>query len=207
VASHAEGYYTTSSGNYSHAEGSITTAKGAFSHAEGYNTLSSGSNSHAEGIETLSSGDNSHAEGANTTSSGWYTHAEGGYTEATGIGTHAEGIWSRAESLYSHAGGLQVTSSIPVQTAFGQFNNSSYSNNEIFVIGYGADASSRADALQVRGGTGEVIIPKKNNNNINGPGLYFGPPGPGGFRIVHDTGVLHIQKWNGTQYTTIYTFS
>ena len=56
--SHAEGRYTTASGNYgSHAEGYYTKASGRASHAEGESSTASGEYSHAEGDMTLASGD------------------------------------------------------------------------------------------------------------------------------------------------------
>lgn len=47
--SHAEGNYTTASGEFSHAEGNYTTASGDSSHAEGSNTIASGKTQHAQG--------------------------------------------------------------------------------------------------------------------------------------------------------------
>ena len=75
--SHAEGNYTTASGDYSHAEGNYTTASGNCSHAEGNHTTASNINSHAEGVETIASGIDSHAEGSGTIASSMCQHVQG----------------------------------------------------------------------------------------------------------------------------------
>ena len=105
-SSHAEGVYTMASGDYgSHAEGEYTTASGPVSHAEGYYTTASGDSSHAEGDHTTASGENSHAEGDHTTASGYSSHAEGEYTKASGKYAHAEGYHTTARSNSQHVQG------------------------------------------------------------------------------------------------------
>ena len=105
-SSHAEGVYTTASGDYgSHAEGEYATASGPVSHAEGYYTTASGDSSHAEGDNTTASGENSHAEGFKTTASGYATHAEGEYTKASGKYAHVEGYHTTARSNSQHVQG------------------------------------------------------------------------------------------------------
>ena len=105
-AAHAEGVYTTASGDYgSHAEGEYATASGPVSHAEGYYTTASGDSSHAEGDNTTASGENSHAEGFKTTASGYTSHAEGEYTKASGKYTHVEGYHTTARSNNQHVQG------------------------------------------------------------------------------------------------------
>ena len=105
-SSHAEGVYTTASGDYgSHAEGEYATASGPVSHAEGYYTTASGDSSHAEGDNTTASGENSHAEGFKTTASGYATHAEGEYTKASGKYAHVEGYHTTARSNNQHVQG------------------------------------------------------------------------------------------------------
>ena len=104
--SHAEGVYTTASGYYgSHAEGEYATASGPVSHAEGYYTTASGDSSHAEGDYTMASGEDSHAEGKRTTASGYASHAEGEYTKASGKYAHAEGYHTTARSNNQHVQG------------------------------------------------------------------------------------------------------
>lgn len=87
TAAHAEGRQTTASSEYSHAEGYITLASGNFtSHAEGYVTSAFGNyGSHSEGYKTRASGTASHAEGDSTTASGNYSHASGQGTSAGGV--------------------------------------------------------------------------------------------------------------------------
>ena len=106
ISSHAEGVYTTASGDYgSHAEGEYTTAMGPVSHAEGYYTTASGDSSHAEGDNTTASGENSHAEGFKTTASGYASHAEGEYTKASSKYAHVEGYHTTARSNSQHVQG------------------------------------------------------------------------------------------------------
>ena len=105
-AAHAEGVYTTASGDYgSHAEGEYATASGPVSHAEGYYTTASGDSSHAEGDNTTASGENSHAEGFKTIASGYTSHAEGEYTKASGKYAHVEGYHTTARSNNQHVQG------------------------------------------------------------------------------------------------------
>ena len=77
--SHAEGSFTTASGESSHAEGYISVAQGDSSHAEGDLTKASGTNSHAEGYHTKASGYASHSEGSNTIANNPCEHAQGKY--------------------------------------------------------------------------------------------------------------------------------
>ena len=106
ISSHAEGVYTTASGDYgSHAEGEYATASGPVSHAEGYFTTASGDSSHAEGDNTTASGENSHAEGFKTIASGYASHAEGEYTKASGKYAHVEGYHTTARSNSQHVQG------------------------------------------------------------------------------------------------------
>ena len=65
-------------------------ADGAYTHAEGSWTTASGDSAHAEGTSTTASGDYSHAEGCLTTASGDRAHAEGQETQAIGRMSHAE---------------------------------------------------------------------------------------------------------------------
>ena len=103
--SHSEGDCTTASGHRSHAEGEGTRAEGECSHAEGYIAIAGGSYSHAEGSETMASGDSSHAEGIGTEASGHDSHAEGSWTKASGYAAHAEGSDTKALGDYSHVEG------------------------------------------------------------------------------------------------------
>jgi hypothetical protein len=111
IGSHAEGSQTTSSGYASHAEGGGTTASGTYSHAEGNLTTALGAASHAEGYSTTSSGYYSHAEGKVTIASGYASHAEGDTTTASGYASHAEGYWASATTISSHAEGYLTLAS------------------------------------------------------------------------------------------------
>ena len=120
--SHAEGYYTTASGENSHAEGYYTTASGYCSRAEGDRTTASGTSSHAEGEDTNASGENSHAEGFGTTASGKYSHAEGYYTTASGNISRAEGSYTTASGYCSHAEGDSTVATSKSQHVQGELN-------------------------------------------------------------------------------------
>lgn len=63
VCSHAEGYLTKATGNYSHAEGNDSSATTYGSHAEGVGTLAAGNFSHAEGYYTKTLNEGEHASG------------------------------------------------------------------------------------------------------------------------------------------------
>jgi hypothetical protein len=131
----AEGRDTLASGIASHAEGFITTASGDYgSHSEGDNTLASGEASHAEGVNTIASGDfGSHAEGDNTTASGERSHAEGGYTTASGQASHSEGSLTTASGFASHAGGNNSAAS--GDTSFIHSTNSKALGDRSVVLG------------------------------------------------------------------------
>ena len=147
--SHAEGHDTTASGVSSHAEGDWTTASGDYSHAEGNNTTASGGSSHAEGSYTRASGDYSHAEGTNTSSIGNYSHAEGNSTTASGWWAHTEGHGTRASGDYSHAEGKYTVSASECQHAQGRYNVEDYSVVYADIIGNGTEDDDRSNAATV----------------------------------------------------------
>ena len=147
--SHAEGTYTTASGNYSHAEGGGTTASGYYSHAEGGGTTASGTSSHAEGGETKALGDKSHAEGATTTASGNYSHAEGYSTKANGNYSHAEGGGTTASGTSSHAEGSGTKASSNYQHVQGKFNVEDTNGKYAFIIGNGENNNNRSNAIAI----------------------------------------------------------
>ena len=88
-STHAEGKYTTASGDSSHAEGEYTKASGKYAHAEGYKTTASGYASHAEGEYTKASGKYTHAEGYHTTARTNSQHVQGKYNVEDTNGTYA----------------------------------------------------------------------------------------------------------------------
>ena len=87
--SHAEGGYTTASGQGSHAEGGSTIASGQNSHAEGGGTEASGEQSHAEGGSTIANHRSQHVFGEfNLYDTSTASAAErGNYVEIVGNGT------------------------------------------------------------------------------------------------------------------------
>ena len=107
-ASHAEGYYTTANVHYSHAEGFKTTVTGEYSsHAEGINTIASGKfGSHAEGNHTRALGINgSHAEGCFTFAN---ANNSNNLVQTYNYGAHAEGFFNVAHGDWSHTEGGSI---------------------------------------------------------------------------------------------------
>ncbi len=145
--SHAEGQSTTASGTRAHAEGKSTTASGDYSHAEGDKTTAWGESSHAEGQSTTASGTGAHAEGKSTTASGNYSHSEGINNTASGYASHVGGDQSRAEGYVSFAHGQGVVAGTYQQAVFGKYN--SENEDALFIIGFGSDENSRANAFRV----------------------------------------------------------
>ena len=144
-SSHAEGYLTEASGDYgSHAEGVYTTASGNYgSHAEGEYAMASGPVSHAEGYYTTASGDSSHAEGDNTTASGENSHAEGFKTTASGYASHAEGEYTKASSKYAHVEGYHTTARSNSQHVQGKYNIEDTNNTYAHIVGGGTSNTDR----------------------------------------------------------------
>ena len=134
--------HNTASATNSHAEGYNTTCLGAYGHSEGYYTQANGSQAHAEGHSTTASGDNSHAEGRGTM--------------AQQDAAHAEGNSTRANGYYSHAQNLRTIAQGRAQTVIGCCNiaqgtpNSAQDTDYAFIIGNGADADHRSNALAVQ---------------------------------------------------------
>ena len=144
-SSHAEGYLTEASGDYgSHAEGVYTTASGDHgSHAEGEYATASGPVSHAEGYYTTASGDSSHAEGDNTTASGENSHAEGFKTTASGYASHAEGEYTKASSKYAHVEGYHTTARANSQHVQGKYNVEDTNGTYAHIVGGGTSNTNR----------------------------------------------------------------
>ena len=143
-SSHAEGHITEASGSSSHAEGVYTTASGDYgSHAEGEYTTASGSVSHAEGYYTTASGDSSHAEGDNTTASGENSHAEGFKTTASGYASHAEGEYTKASSKYAHVEGYHTSARSNSQHVQGKYNVEDTNGTYAHIVGGGTSNTNR----------------------------------------------------------------
>lgn len=142
------------------------------------NNKASGSVSHAEGYNTTATGYASHAEGNSTIASDYGAHAEGYFTKARGAyGSHAEGYYSEALGYYgSHASGYNTCADKASMFVCGKYNiydtsQPTLNNNKLFVVGNGAVASARSDALVVKS-TGEVIINSTATNTT--PSLVIG---------------------------------
>ena len=179
LQTHAQGFYTSASANYSHAEGANTTAFAEGSHAEGYFTLTtsvanvggidikdanyshaegafttaSAPYSHAEGSGSSARGDASHAEGRLTIASGSFSHAEGGSTNAGGIGSHAEGASTTALGQYSHAEGFSTLASGTYSHAEGYDSeakaNNSHAEGNTTIV-YDTATSAHTEGQQTR---------------------------------------------------------
>ena len=155
----AMGLETTASGDYSTAMGRSTDASGNRSTAMGNNTTASGYESTAMGESTLASGSYSTAMGYITTASGDDSTAMGNNTTASGNASTALGRETTASGYTSTAMGRETTASDYASLVIGQYNllgsTLTYSNtqfsaeNTAFVIGNGADADNRTDALTV----------------------------------------------------------
>ena len=142
-STHAEGKYTTASGDSSHAEGEYATASGYVSHAEGYYTTASGDSSHAEGEYATASGEDSHAEGGYTKASGKYAHAEGYKTTASGYASHAEGEYTKASGKYAHAEGYHTTARSNSQRVQGKYNIEDTTSTYAHIVGGGTSNTDR----------------------------------------------------------------
>lgn len=143
---HAEGTQTQALEQGAHAEGKLTIAKSPYSHAEGDQTQAIGSSSHTEGYGTKASGYASHAEGGSTVANGSFSHTGGAYTKATNY----------------------------VETAIGQFNNSTLVHGgewkgdnkaTLFSIGNGTSENDRKNALEVKQ-DGTVLVQKPGTKEM-----------------------------------------
>ena len=142
-------------GNYSTAFGVNTTASGQYSTAFGINTTASGEVSTALGNLSTASGQSSIAFGRNTTASADYSAAFNYSTTASGIYSTVFGNGSTASGISSAAFGRYTTAQPYASMVIGQYNiisgtiNSWVATDPLFVIGNGADAANRANALTV----------------------------------------------------------
>ena len=155
----AMGDGTTASGYASTSMGLDTTASGPLSTAMGYQTTANGYASTAMGRSTTASEYYSTAMGYQTTASGVYSTAMGRNTTASGFASSAMGVYTTASGYASTAMGASTTASDRGSLVIGQHNllgstvtNSSTefsTENTAFVIGNGAAADNRSDALTV----------------------------------------------------------
>ena len=172
-STHAEGKYTTASGDSSHAEGDSTTASGYVSHAEGYKTTASGDyGSHAEGEYATASGYVSHAEGYYTTASGDSSHAEGDNTTASGEDSHAEGGYTKASGKYAHTEGYHTTASSNSQHVQGKYNIEDTTSTYAHIVGGGTSNTDRKNihTLDWNGNavfSGDVTATKSDGTEVS----------------------------------------
>lgn len=167
--SFAEGNDVEASGYASHAEGDRTRATGRASHAEGVSTEASGNWGHAEGVSSAAVGSGSHAEGESTTASSQASHAEGYQTVADGNSSHAEGNASKANGYASHAQNEGTIASSSNQTALGSYNIEDVNDTYSVIIGNGASAAARSNALTVDW-SGNVACGKVNGVDVTAIG-------------------------------------
>jgi hypothetical protein len=121
------------------------TAIGEFSTAMGYQTTASGVISTALGSDTTASGNYSTAMGFVATASGDASTAIGTYTTASGVLSTAVGIATTASDYNSLVVGRHNLLGSTVTNSATEFSL----ENTAFVIGNGADADNRSDALTV----------------------------------------------------------
>ena len=126
-ASTAMGSNTTASNNYATAMGASTTASGVYSTAMGLSTTASNGYSTAMGRDTV-------ASGAYSTAIGNATNATGDYSTSMGLGTTAQAYDSVVIGRYNVLGGNV---------------NTWLTTDPLFVIGNGASAGVRSNAVTV----------------------------------------------------------
>lgn len=134
----------------------------ACSHAEGNNSIAMGYSAHAEGVGTNAYGRGSHTEGWGTQTGQYAEGPKDGqvYRIADpymGTAAHAEGYNTKAIGNYSHASGFETVADREAQTVVGKFNNETSRSGSLFVVGAGASASERKNALEVIS-DGEIVI-------------------------------------------------
>ena len=198
TGAHSEGEETNASGYASHTEGlfnnvlseipadtggsgsgitpppstgwNVDEHRGDAGHAEGYGNVVYGFASHAEGHQNKSSGHYSHSEGLLNTASGNYSHAEGIGCLASDTGAHAGGSYCYAITSNAFAHGQSLTTNIPNQTVFGEYNLdlpfSSRETQYLFAIGNGTDVNNRSNAF-VSYKDGRAAIGKDPVNDLD----------------------------------------
>ena len=155
-ASHAEGYYTSTTGIAAHAEGYYTSATDTGAHAEGIETVASGYASHAEGEDTVAEGGWSHTEGYNTKTSAAYAHAEGSNVTASGMSSHAEGNSTIAAADSAHAEGGSATVYVNYGHAEGWSTRVGTSDQDITAVSTGRGGHAEGWNAVVTGDAGHA---------------------------------------------------
>lgn len=137
---HGEGQNNKTYAHISHVQGSNNTINepAVASHVEGNSNTSNGPYSHTEGSGNTNNSNTGHVEGQGNSLSGTLGHL-GGYSN-TGAG----------RAVFAHGQFLDVIKDL--QTAFGQYNDPTYIDNNqsaIFQIGNGTSNTNRRNAFQV----------------------------------------------------------
>ena len=141
----AIGSGNTSSGIVSTALGSSTISSGEYSTTTGKGTTASGNYSTAMGIDNIASGEISLATGGGTTASGFNSTSFGSHTTASGGNSVAMGHYTKASDYGSLVIGYYNDSGSSITAFDDRYDDS----NTAFVIGNGAGANNRSDALTV----------------------------------------------------------
>ncbi len=206
ISSFAVGYLSTASEAGAIAMGNQTTASGFSSFAAGVNSFATGSTSIALGNYATAAGENAVAIGGSTYVPGKDAVAIGTGSGATAFNSLALGTYNTASAYYATAIGFNNTASGTGSTAIG-YNVRSYSlgemvvgayntiytpvdannynaNDRIFVVGSGANAFQRRNALTMlkNGKTG------------------FGTETPTATIHLSDTSTLRIQNGAANGY-------
>lgn len=145
--------------------------------------------------------------------------ALGNYSQASGLLTTSSKAYSKAEGIGSvvlgngdgaNASGYATIAYNEGQTVLGSFNKTAGVHpDDIFIVGTGLNPSTQQDALKVRMGTGQTILPQvlvsADPTDPTLPGLYFGEPSTvGSIRLVSSNGGnLLIQRYSGATWTTL----
>ena len=130
---------------------------GTYSTSFGINTIASGNYSTSFGGDVISSGDFSTSFGSSSTASGNHSTSFGSSTTASGTFSTSFGSSTTASGNYATSFGLNTTAYSYCETVLGLYSTTYTPNNtsgfdsddRLFVIGNGANSSSRSDAMIV----------------------------------------------------------
>ncbi|MDD3374165.1 MAG: hypothetical protein PHY73_00365 [Candidatus Omnitrophica bacterium] len=154
-ASVAFGLNNTTTGNNSFTSGESNNATGNYSTAFGSENTVSGTRSFASGFQNNVAGDNASAFGGSNSVSGSYSFAAGNANVASGKRASVFGQASFASGDYSFASGQFANARAKNSAVFGQYNivsgttNAWVDTDPLFVIGNGASAANRSNAVTV----------------------------------------------------------
>ncbi|MBI5541091.1 MAG: tail fiber domain-containing protein [Bacteroidia bacterium] len=184
----AMGYQTKANNWYATTMGKLTKASGESSTAIGFNSTSSGKYASAIGANSVASGYSATAIGYNAKATGSYSvaigrnnTASGGISTVLGELNTAAGLYSTAMGYINRAGGdystafSRGTNAKPYASfVIGRYNDTTCSatgmtnwiaTDPLFIIGIGATASSRTNAMTVLK-NGETYLPAVYNSTV-----------------------------------------